>query len=61
VNEEEKMVGVNNILCSCGRQMVFQPIRGSFFCPSCGKLYWIDGDEEIEDDDTEIDFPPEGI
>jgi hypothetical protein len=42
--------------------MIFQPTRGSFFCSVCGMRYWIDGDEEIEDDgDAEIDFPPEGI
>ncbi len=56
------MVGVTNMLCTCGRQTIFQPIRGSFFCPSCGKLYWID-DDGMDDDleELEVLFPPEDI
>lgn len=56
------MVGVTNLLCSCGNQMLFQPIRGSFFCSSCGKCYWID-DDGIDEEEAEVDvgYPPEDI
>ena len=40
------MVGVNNVVCSCGKQMIFQPVKGSFFCGACGQRYWILDEED---------------
>ena len=56
------MVGLINMLCTCGNQMLFQPVRGSYFCSVCGKLYWID-DDGIDEEESEIEdaFPPEDI
>jgi hypothetical protein len=40
------MVGITSMLCTCGNQMIFQPVRGSCFCSSCGRGYWIDDTED---------------
>ncbi len=65
------MVGVTNMLCRCGNQIIFQPVRGSYFCLACGMRYciydvedafWID-DDGIDEEEVEVDvgYPPEDI